>query len=231
MNSATTARLDAPGATTRVLVLAGDRIAQAGYRVLEETDPRIRIDTAVDPGAAALNALQRGLPDVLLVDLTDERLNGTELIPDLVAAYPNLPVLAVSAHEDLIQAEIVLQGGASGYVCRSAPLEEIIKAIHMIAAGSNYLDPALAQRIALQKLMGKTGSLRLLSPREYEVFCMMVEGVPINDIARFLNLERKTVANYSGTIKAKLKVHSREELLTLARRAGVASSQPSSSFK
>jgi DNA-binding NarL/FixJ family response regulator len=130
-------------------------------------------------------------------------------------------VLAVSAREDLIEAEVALQGGAGGYVCRSAALEEIVKAIHLVADGNNYLDPALAQRIALQKLMGKSSSLRGLSPREYEVFCMLAADLPLKEIARLLNLNYKTVANYGGTIKAKLKLSTREDLRTLARRTGV----------
>ena len=93
--------------------------------------------------------------------------------------------------------------------------------MHLVADGSNYLDPALAQRIALQKLMGKSSNLRGLSPREYEVFCMLAADVPLKEIARLLNLSYKTVANYGGTIKAKLKLSTREDLRALARRTGV----------
>jgi two-component system invasion response regulator UvrY len=115
----------------------------------------------------------------------------------------------------------VLQAGAAGYVRRSIAIEEIVRAIHLVASGRNVLDPALAQRIALQKLMGKSSSLRVLSPREYEVFCMMAADVPLTEIARRLDLRHKTVANYGGTIKAKLKLATRDELRALARRTGV----------
>lgn len=205
----------------RVLLVAMHRLTQAGYRLLEETDPGIHIEAIADSAPAALEAVNQRPPDVLVVDLSDERLSGCELIPTLMATHPHLHLLAVSGHEDVLEAEVALQGGAAGYVCRSAPIEEIIRAVRVVASGGNYLDPAMAQRIALQKLMGKSSSLRVLSPREYEVFCMLAEGIPIKEIARRLNLNQKTVANYGGAIKAKLKVRSREELRAFARRTGV----------
>jgi DNA-binding CsgD family transcriptional regulator len=69
--------------------------------------------------------------------------------------------------------------------------------------------------------MGKSSNLRVLSPREYEVFCMMAADVPLKEIARLLDLSYKTVANYGGTVKTKLKLNNREELRALARRTGV----------
>jgi two-component system invasion response regulator UvrY len=209
------------GAVRHVLLAAANRIAQTGYRAVEEADPSITFDWIAASTEEALRILASAKPDLLLVDLTDDRLHGTQLIHDVVTAHPTIRVLAVSAREDLIEAEVALQGGAGGYVCRSAALEEIVKAIHLVADGNNYLDPALAQRIALQKLMGKSSSLRGLSPREYEVFCMLAADLPLKEIARLLNLNYKTVANYGGTIKAKLKLSTREDLRTLARRTGV----------
>ncbi|MEZ5445199.1 MAG: response regulator transcription factor [Gammaproteobacteria bacterium] len=209
------------GAVRHVLLVAANRIAQTGYRAVEEADPSITFDWIAASTEEALRILASAKPDLLLVDLTDDRLHGTQLIHEVVAAHPAIRVLAVSAREDLIEAEVALQGGAGGYVCRSAALEEIIKAMHLVADGSNYLDPALAQRIALQKLMGKSSNLRGLSPREYEVFCMLAADVPLKEIARLLNLSYKTVANYGGTIKAKLKLSTREDLRALARRTGV----------
>lgn len=210
-----------PVGARHVLLVAANRIAQTGYRAVEEADPSIRIDWNAASTEEALRILASAQPDLLLVDLTDDRLQGTRLIHDVLEVHPAIRVLAVSAREDLIEAEVALQAGANGYVCRSAALEEIIKAVHVVAEGGNYLDPTLAQRIALQKLMGKSSNLRVLTPREYEVFCMMAADVPLKEIARLLNLSYKTVANYGGTIKAKLKLSSRKDLRALARRTGV----------
>jgi DNA-binding NarL/FixJ family response regulator len=208
-------------AARHLLLVAANRITQTGYRAVEELDPSIFFDWIAASSEDALRVLKTERPDLMLVDLTDERLRGTQLIHDIVAAHPAIPVLAVSAREDLIEAEVALQAGAGGYVCRSAPLEEILKAIHLVADGKNYLDPSLAQRIALQKLMGKSSNLRVLSPREYEVFCMLAADIPLKEIARLLDLSYKTVANYGGTIKTKLKLTTREEIRALARRTGV----------
>jgi len=207
--------------TRRVLLVAAGRITQTGYRAVAETDPGISFDWVAASATDALAALANAQPDLVLVDLTDPCLDGPQIIRDIVLAHPRLRVLAVSSREDLTEAEAVLQAGAAGYVRRSAAIEEIVRAMHLVASGRNVLDPALAQRIALQKLMGKSSSLRVLSPREYEVFCMMAADVPTTEIARRLDLSPKTVANYGGTIKAKLKLATREELRALARRTGV----------
>jgi len=207
--------------TRRVLLVAASRITQTGYRAVAETDPSISFDWVAASASDALAVLANAKPDLMLVDLTDPCLDGTRVIQDIVLAHPRMRVLALSPREDLIEAEAVLQAGAAGYVCRTVAIEEIVRAIHLVASGRNVLDPSLAQRIALQKLMGKSSSLRVLSPREYEVFCMMAAEVPMTEIARRLDLSLKTVANYGGAIKAKLKLGTREELRALARRTGV----------
>ncbi|MGQ0657962.1 MAG: LuxR C-terminal-related transcriptional regulator [Chromatiales bacterium] len=205
----------------RILLVALNPMTQAGYRVLEEMDPELRIGTVAESVEGALEAVTQMRPDLILVDLSDDRLPAVKLIETVVAAHPELRLLAMTAHEDIIEAEQVLLSGAAGYTGKSAPLEETIKAVRAVAAGGNYLEPTLAQRIALQKLMGKSSSLRVLSPREYEIFCMMASDIPVRDIARRLALTYKTVANYSGTIKAKLKIRSRDELKAIAIRHGV----------
>ena len=208
-------------AKVRVLLVALNRMTQAGYRIVEELDPEVRIDSVTDSIEGAVETAGRIRPDLVLVDLSDERLSGVKVIETILSTYPELRVLAMTAHEDIIEAEQVLLSGAGGYAGKSAPMEEIIKAIRTVAAGKNYLEPGLAQRIALQKLMGKNSTLRVLSPREYEIFCMMVADLPTKDISRRLDLTYKTVANYSGTIKAKLRVRTREELKAIAQRSGV----------
>lgn len=209
-----------PPPITAVLV-AMDRLTQSGYRAIEEADATVRIVAIADSIDAANAAIDTWHPSLILVDMTDDRLAAPRLIEGLTVAHPQARVLAVAGREDIIQAESALRAGAAGYICRSAPFEEILRAIHVVARGENYLDPGLAQRIALQKLMGRTSSLSSLSPREYEVFCMIASGASSREIARLMNLSHKTVANYGGSIKAKLKVDTVEDLRAVARRAGV----------
>jgi two-component system invasion response regulator UvrY len=216
-----------PGATSAAseavtaVLIAMDRLTQSGYRAIEEADASIRIVAVSDSAAAADAAIEQHRPAVVLVDMTDDRMAAPNLIEALTTRQPTARVLAVAGREDIIQAEAALRAGAAGYICRSAPFDEILRAIHIVARGENYLDPGLAQRIALQKLMGRTSSLSSLSPREYEVFCMIASGASTREIARLMNLSYKTVANYGGSIKAKLKVDTVEELRAIARRAGV----------
>jgi DNA-binding NarL/FixJ family response regulator len=91
-----------------------------------------------------------------------------------------------------------------------------------VAAGRNYVDPALAQRIALRRLLGRSHRLRILSAREYEIFCLLANDIPAHDIATRLALSLKTIANYSSSINGKLGIHTRDELKALAAQYGVA---------
>lgn len=208
-------------AKIKILLAAVHRLTQAGYRILEDADPQLRIEAACDNVADTLATAERLKPHVVLVDFSDATFPGIDLIKALIARHPEQRILAVAPRDDVIQAEEILLAGARGYTSKSAPIEEIAKAVRLVAHGQNYLDAALAQRIALQKLLGRSDRLRVLSPREYEIFCLLANGSRIKEIAARLNLTNKTVANYHSTIRAKLNARTSEELRAIAARNGV----------
>ena len=113
-------------------------------------------------------------------------------------------VLAFSMHEDTIFVEQALQAGARGYIGKSSAPVDLVEAVRQIANGNIYIDAEMAQRIAFQKTKGADSPFQGLSTREFEIFCLLAEGLSVNEISPRLSLSSKTVANYATQIKAKL---------------------------
>ena len=139
----------------------------------------------------------------------------------IVARAADAKVLVFSMHEDIVFVEQALQAGARGYITKRSAPQVLIEAVQRIAGGDIYLESDIAQRLAIQKTRGPDTPFIDLSTREFEIFCLLAEGLNVNEIARRLSLSYKTVANYSTQIKAKLKVGTVAELARLAIRHGL----------
>jgi DNA-binding NarL/FixJ family response regulator len=97
----------------------------------------------------------------------------------------------------------------------------LVEAVKSIAAGQVHLDAAIAQRLAAHKVRGDNAVLANLSTREFEIFCLLAEGLSSSEIGKRLSLSAKTVANYSSQLKTKLEVTTVAELARLAIRLGI----------
>ena len=114
-----------------------------------------------------------------------------------------------------------MDAGASGYITKNNAPNVLIQAVHKIASGEKYIEPALKEKMNVQHKLGKGSALSGLSHREFQIFCLFAEGLNANDIASDLSLSVKTVANYQTQIKEKLGVSSTTELVKLAISNGI----------
>jgi len=124
-------------------------------------------------------------------------------------------------HADIIFVEQALQAGARGYIGKSSSGETVLEAVRQIAVGNIYIDQDIAQRLAVQKMTGQESPFEALSTREFEICCLLAEGLKVHDISARLSLSNKTVANYSTQIKSKLEVTTTAELARMAIRYGI----------
>lgn len=205
----------------QVVLSATSELIQAGYSILVDRDPSLHIHPVSMMLNATLDAITKLKPDLIVVDLSGSAFQALALIEGIHVTDSILPILALNGPEDTQLTENVLRAGARGYGTRKTSLEEMIKAIKNVAKGGLYIEPSLAQRIALQKLMGKSQRLKVLSDREYSVFCLLAEGRSLNEISSQLEIKYKTVANYHSKIKEKLAVGTKAELREIAIRSGV----------
>ena len=165
---------------------------------------------------AALHALMSAGPDLVVLDLYLEGGSGLELIKDLQAQVPKLPILVISMHDESLYAERALRAGARGYLMKSEADTKVVKAIREILGGGVYLSESmnaqLLLRIAGQQHGPDTSSIGTLSDRELEVFEYMGRGLTTREIAEELTLSPKTIDSYRSRVKEKLGVDTNPQL-------------------
>jgi two-component system invasion response regulator UvrY len=139
-------------------------------------------------------------------------IGGIEAIDRIMAKDKNTKILVLSAHEDSVHPKRVLNAGAMGYLTKRSAAEELIKAIKSIHQGKRYLEPSIAQQMAITQLSGETNPVEILSDREFEVFIALAKGKSTNDIADTLCLSPRTVGTHLYNIKQKLNANNSAEI-------------------
>jgi DNA-binding NarL/FixJ family response regulator len=170
----------------------------------------------------AFSAVSGETPDLLLTDITMPGRSGVEFIKDVLALYPDLPILVVSMHDELIYAERALRAGARGYIMKEAGGEKLLAAIRRVLNGKVYVSEEMAGKI-LDDLSGKKprGShspIEKLSDREFEIFRLIGHGKSTRVIAGQLHISPKTVDVHRSKIKEKLKLNDATSLVRHAVR-------------
>ena len=210
-------------ADINVLLVDDHAVVRAGFRTLLENHADINVVSEADSGEIAYREFIEHAPDVVIMDLSLPGIGGLEAIRRIIARQQDAKVVVFSMHEDTAFVEQALQAGARGYIGKSSAPVVLVEAVRQIASGNVYLDPDIAQRLAYQKTRGSESPFEMLSTREFEIFCLLSEGLSVNETANRLSLSYKTVANYTTQIKNKLEVGSVAELARLAIRHGIVS--------
>lgn len=205
----------------RVLLVDDHAVVRVGYTLLLQSAPGIVVIAEAQDGEEACRKCQELKPEVVVMDLSLPGMGGLEAIRRISVQSPEVRILVFSMHEDTVFVEHALTAGASGYLTKNSAPEAMVSAVKRIAEGGIYLEPEIAQRLAYQKVRGNTTSFQKLSAREFEIFCLLAEGLNINVIAQRLSLSYKTVANYGTQIKDKLGVETSAELARMAIRHGL----------
>ncbi len=170
----------------------------------------------------ALTAIQASHPALVIIDLALKESNGLDLIKDIRARWPSLPMLVVSMHEESFYAEQALRAGARGYITKQQATHDILTAIRTVLRGELYLNPSTATRlVAILTANPAAPSSQpwdLLADRERQVFELTGQGLSIRQISRHLHVEIKTVQTYRARIKQKLELKDGSSLLQFAIR-------------
>jgi DNA-binding NarL/FixJ family response regulator len=204
-----------------VLLVDDHAVVREGYRrLLEQTDD-IRVLAEAGSGEDAYRLFCELRPQVVVMDISLPRISGIEVTRRMVARDVAARVLMFSMHEDIVFASRALAAGARGYIAKSAAPEVLVEAIRRVASGRNYVDHAVAERLALQRIGSDPDPMSVLTEREFEVFRLLAQGQPVGEIARILNLTAKTVANHQSAVRQKLGVDNAAQLVRLAARHGL----------
>jgi two-component system, NarL family, invasion response regulator UvrY len=206
----------------KVLLADDHAVVRTGFRLLLQSQPDISVVAEAQSGEAACQMFTELGPDVVVMDLGMPGMGGLEAMRRIRARNPAARVLALSAHDDPMHARRALREGALGFLSKRSAPEALIEAISAIAAGRRYIDPALAQKLALAEIEGAARSpIEQLSEREFEVFIRLAGGATVQKIADDLKLSASTIGTHLYNIKQKLGVVNQSELTLLAIRHGL----------
>jgi two-component system invasion response regulator UvrY len=206
---------------TTVLLVDDHELVRAGFRRLLEDGDKLVVVAEAGSGEQAVQDYMKYHPDVVVMDISMPGIGGIGAIERIIARSPEARILVLSVHEDGVFTSRALQAGAKGFIPKRSAPEEMIKAVEQVAQGKIFIDPEIAQLIALQKVTGSGSIIDALSQREFEVFSLLAEGKTVNDIADILNLSPKTVGTHHTNVKQKLNVSNSAELARLAIRSGL----------
>jgi two-component system invasion response regulator UvrY len=206
----------------RVLLVDDHAVVRTGFRLLLQAHPDITVAGEADSGESACQRYLELTPDVVVMDLGMPGMGGLEALRRIRAHHAQARVLALSAYDDPLHARRALREGARGFLSKRSAPEALLEAISAVAAGQRYLDPNLAQKLALDEVEGTGKSaVERLSEREFEVFVRLAGGASVQRIADDLKLSGSTVGTHLYNIKQKLGASNQAELTLIAIRHGL----------
>jgi DNA-binding NarL/FixJ family response regulator len=208
---------DPAGPVRKTLLLVDDHpILRRGLTVLIESEPGFVVSGAAGTRVAALEAIAKSQPDLVIVDLALGDDDGLDLVKEIKARYPKVLSLVLSMHDEEVYAERALSAGALGYVAKQEVDETVLGAIRRVLAGDRYMSEALQRRLAERYVGGHTlerdSPIRTLSDRELHVFRLVGQGRTTRQIAMTLSRSVKTIESHLEHIKNKLGLNSAAEL-------------------
>ncbi|APU30328.1 UvrY/SirA/GacA family response regulator transcription factor [Pseudomonas chengduensis] len=207
----------------RVLVVDDHDLVRTGItRMLADIDG-LQVVGEACTGEEALLKVRELKPDVVLMDVKMPGIGGLEATRKLMRSHPDIKVVAVTVCEEDPFPTRLLQAGAAGYLTKGAALDEMVQAIRLVFAGQRYIDPQIAQQLALKSFQPQnSGSpFDLLSEREIQIALMIANCHKVQNISDKLCLSPKTVNTYRYRIFEKLSITSDVELALLAVRHGM----------
>jgi len=217
---AKTKKTEVTDSRKRVLLVDDHAVVRFGIAQLINRQADLVVCGEEEDASKALSAIEQLKPDLVIADISLKESSGLELMRNIKAQHPRLPVLVVSGHDETIYAEIAFRAGALGYLMKEAVLENIPTAIHRVLSGSIYVSDALGAKMLKQQVRGQTdineSPVKSLSDRELEVFQLVGRWKKTKEIAAELHLSVKTVEYYREQIKRKLNLKDAGELTQYA---------------
>jgi DNA-binding NarL/FixJ family response regulator len=199
----------------KVLIVDDHPVVRIGLRTMLESEEHISVTGMAESAKGALMEVQRDKPDVVLLDLRMPEMDGTEAIVELRRIQPDIRILVLTNYETDEYILRALQAGAMGYLLKSTPQAEIVRAVEMLHENKRCVPPDIARR--LSETIGRVE----LSQRELEVLTFVAMGKTNKEIAERLYISDKTARNHVASCLVKLGANDRTEAATTAIKRGI----------
>jgi len=208
-------------AKINILLVDDHSVVRVGFKMLIENESDMAVISEAESGELGITAYKEHKPSVVIMDITMPGMGGLDAIERIIAFDKKAKVLVLSAHEDSVHPKRALSAGALGYLTKRSAAEELIKAIRSVNSGTKYLEPSIAQQMAITQLSGENNPVEILSDREFEVFIALAKGKSTNEIADTMCLSPRTVGTHLYNIKQKLNANNSAEIALIAIRCGL----------
>lgn len=196
----------------KVLVADDHVIIRSGLNIVLEQIKEVVGITNANSGEQAYELFCNEAPDIIFMDMNMPGIGGLEATRRITARSTNAKVIIYSMHDNASYAKQAFIAGASGYLLKSGNLSELQQALELVNSGQQYLSHSIALKMALNP----NNPIDTLTTREFEVLCLLAEGLSVKDIAPLLTISKKTVATYQTQLKYKLNVTNTVDLMKIA---------------
>ncbi|SCG44739.1 response regulator [Micromonospora halophytica] len=214
--------------TVRVVIVDDQALVRAGFRMVLDSQPDLAVVGEAIDGADALRVLARTEADVVVMDVRMPTMDGVEATRRICRDNPGAPrVLVLTTFDTEADAFAALQAGASGFLLKNVPPEELLAAIRVVAAGDSVVAPSITRRL-LDRFADRLGPgpaedprLARLTEREREILLLVAQGLSNAEIAARVHVAEATVKTHVGRILAKLRLRDRVQAVVLAYESGL----------
>ncbi len=200
----------------KVQIVGDQQMVSTGLKMILENNPDMSVPVLSNNGEQAIKDYADTKSTVVVLDLDMPGMGGMEVARRLIKKFPDVRILALSHHINMIIPTRALRAGVFGYLTKHKGADELVAAVRKVAEGVKYIEPELAQMMVVGDMPKDGEILEKLSSREFEIFLMLSECGSTSEIARMLNISPKTVANHQYNISQKLKLPNKAELVRLA---------------
>ena len=201
----------------RILIADDHAIIRHGLKQIIEEGGEMRVVAEADCGIDALRKIREIECDVVLLDISMPDLSGIDVLKQIHAEMPQLPILILSIYSEDQYAMRLIKAGAAGYMTKESAPSEVVKALHHVAGGKKYISPAVAEILANGFGMAEEKlPHQILSDREYQIFLLLASAKTVSEIADSLALSVKTVSTYRSRVLEKMHLSNNAELMRYA---------------
>jgi len=208
-----------------VMIVDDHSAVRLGVRQIIEQLPNLKVIGEAPTGESAYECYTKLMPDLIIIDVSMPGVGGIESIRKILSRKENPKIIVYTMHDEIIHVRKAMEAGASAYVLKSENVEDLVLAIDLVMASQRYISKRIAQKLAIENVSEDIPPIERLTAREYEVFCFLVKGMKVGEIAKLLAISSKTVATYQTQLKQKLNINNSIDLVVLALKAGILSLQ------
>lgn len=204
-----------------ILLVDDHPVVREGYRRLLEATGKFSVCAEAETVAEAYIKYKSHQPDIVVMDLALQGASGLEAVRRIRDWDKTARILVFTMHAGSAFALKAFESGASGYITKSSPPGELVRAVEIVAGGGRAISADISEALAADRLSGNNPAIEELSPRETEILRLLATGMRSEAIADILNLSHKTVRNHHYAIKAKIGAENDAHLVWLALSAGL----------